>query len=65
MRWFLSADFFACAACGGDPSSPLTKGVLAGVLFLLGVVVFVLSGIATTAWFWSRRAAGKASVNVR
>lgn len=56
MNIFLSASLFACAACGGDPASPLTKGVLAGVLFLLGVIVFVLLGIATTVWSWSRRA---------
>lgn len=47
---------FACSACGGDPTSPLTRGVLMGVLFLLGVIVFVLSGIAYTAWTWARRA---------
>lgn len=27
-----------------------------GVLFLLGTVIFVLSGIAYTAWTWARRA---------
>ena len=27
-----------------------------GVLFLLGTILFVLSGVAYTAWIWARRA---------
>ena len=52
----LPALSFACAVCGGDSSSLLTRGTLMGVLFLLGTVIFILFGIAYTAWTWSRRA---------
>lgn len=46
----------ACSVCFGDPNSYLAKGALAGVFLLLGVVVFVLAGIAVTALTWARRA---------
>lgn len=36
----------ACSVCYGDPSSLLSKGALAGVLFMIGVVVFVLACFA-------------------
>lgn len=45
----------ACAVCFGDPNSPMAKGAAAGVLFLAGVISFVLLGIAGTAIFWVRR----------
>lgn len=45
----------ACAVCFGDPNSPMAKGAAAGVLFLAGVISFVLLGIAGTAVFWVRR----------
>ena len=48
--------FLACSVCFGDPASPMSKGVLAGVYFLMVVVVFVLSSIAFLAFRWSRRA---------
>ena len=56
MNQFFASAVFGCAACGGDPSSLLSQGVVAGVLFLLGVVVFVLGAILLTAFSWSRRA---------
>jgi hypothetical protein len=46
----------ACPVCFGDPSSPMTRSAMWGVLFLLGVVVCVLAGIASVAVVWSRRA---------
>jgi len=46
---------FACAVCFGDPESPLTKGALMGVYVLVGVVGFVLAGIAATGVFWIQR----------
>lgn len=46
----------ACSVCFGDPSSNLTKGALAGVFFLLVLVVGVLGGIAATGIVWARRA---------
>ena len=42
----------ACAVCYGDPDSPMAKGVVAGVLTLVGVIGFVLVGIAGTGLFW-------------
>lgn len=45
----------ACAVCFGDPDSPLTKGALMGVYVLVGVVGFVLAGIAATGVFWVQR----------
>ena len=45
----------ACAVCFGDPESPLTKGALMGVYVLVGVVGFVLVGIAGTGAFWIHR----------
>ena len=47
----------ACSVCYGDPSSPMTKGVQAGVLVLLGVVGGVLMLVASLLLFWVRRAA--------
>ncbi len=46
----------ACAVCFGNPASPLSKGAVAGALFLLGVVLVVLLGILVTAFVWARRA---------
>jgi len=50
-----SCPAFACAVCFGDPESPLTKGALMGVYVLVGVVGFVLAGIAGTGAFWIQR----------
>jgi len=47
----------ACSVCFGDPNSPMTHGVQAGVLVLLGVVGVVLTGLASLLLFWMRRAA--------
>ncbi len=45
----------ACAVCFGDPDSAMAKGVVAGVLTLVGVVGFVLVGIACTGLSWIQR----------
>ena len=42
---FLNAAAFACAVCFGNSESDQTKGVMAGVILLLGVITFVLGGI--------------------
>jgi len=47
---------FACSVCFGDPNSLSSKAVLAAVLFMAGVIVFVLGVIAYHALVWSRRA---------
>jgi len=52
MKFFM----LACSICFGNPASALAKGASAGALFLLGVVGFVLGGIATVIVVWSRRA---------
>lgn len=46
----------ACAVCFGDPNSPMSQGARAGVWFLLGVVLVVLSAIVGMILFWARRA---------
>lgn len=45
----------ACATCFGDPESPMSKGVVAGVYVLIGIVGFVLAGVACTGVFWMHR----------
>jgi hypothetical protein len=51
-----AGDLLACAVCFGDPDSHLTLGALAGVAFLLGVLLAVLGGIFAVIIFWMRRA---------
>ncbi len=46
----------ACSVCFGNPVSPLTKGALAGVFFLMAVIGVVLGAIVAIAWVWARRA---------
>ncbi len=54
----LAQPALACSVCfGGDPSSSMNQGVQAGMLVLLGVVVVVLTGLASLLLFWMRRAA--------
>ena len=48
--------FTLCSVCFTDPKSPMSHGAVMGILFLLGVVAFVLGGIAATAIVWARRA---------
>lgn len=52
----LVKELSACAVCFGDPKSPLTLGAKAGVLFLIGVVGFVLASFGAVVLFWMRRA---------
>jgi len=48
---------WACAACFGKSDSGLAKGMNWGILSLLAVVVFVLSGFAAFFIYLARRAA--------
>lgn len=50
-----SQPLWACAVCFGDPHSSSSKALKAAVLFLLGVVVFVLGGIASVILAWTLR----------
>ena len=55
---FSPSPVFACAACAGGPTTgPLTHGMNAGIFTLLGVVVLMLSSIATFFVFLIRREA--------
>lgn len=45
----------ACAVCFGNKDSLQTKGTMAGVLFLLIVIVAVLAGFAVTFIRWGLR----------
>lgn len=47
---------FACAVCFGDPDSEMVHGAKAGVLFLAGLVYFVLMLFASVVVFWMVRA---------
>ena len=45
----------ACAVCFGNKDSLQTKGTMAGVLFLLIVIMSVLAGFAVTFIRWGLR----------
>ena len=46
---------FACSVCYGAPDEPAVKAAQAGILFLLGVIGFVLSGFAVFMYNLSRK----------
>lgn len=52
----VNSPLFACAVCFGDPKSPLTHAALAGVLFMMAMILGVLGSIAGVTFFWIRRA---------
>ena len=52
---FTGAPAAACSTCFGDPESSMVKGALMGVYVLVGIVSFVLAGIAGTSLFWLHR----------
>jgi len=45
----------ACSTCYGDPDSAMAKGAVMGVYVMIGVVSFVLAGIAGTSLYWMQR----------
>jgi hypothetical protein len=57
-RLFLVGLFFngllGCSVCYGSPDEPAVKAAQAGILFLLGVITFVLSGFALFMYNLSR-----------
>ena len=60
MRFVLISILFinnllACSVCYGSPDEPAVKAAQAGILFLLGVVGFVLSGFAIFMYNLSRK----------
>ena len=48
-------NLFACSVCYGSPDEPAVKAAQAGILFLLGVVGFVLSGFGLFMYNLSRK----------
>jgi hypothetical protein len=54
---FSPAPLFACATCYGRSDSPLAHGINWGIFTLLGVVVLMLSSIATFFFVLIRREA--------
>lgn len=52
-----AADAMACAVCtAGDSDSPWVEASNKSILLMIGVVAFVLTGIASIAGFWFVRA---------
>jgi hypothetical protein len=45
----------ACSVCFGDPNSPETKGILAGVIFLMGILGIVLGSVGAAIYKWNKR----------
>ena len=46
LSTFLPGVLFSCAVCYGNPDEPAVKAAQMGIVFLLGVVLFVLSCFA-------------------
>jgi hypothetical protein len=55
----------ACAACYGEPDSPMTRGLTWAILALCGVVGVVLSGVAVFFVHVGRRSAAISRVEGR
>lgn len=48
--WLLPRVAVACATCYGDPEAPMTQGLNAAILFLVGVIGLVQVGIVKVVW---------------
>tara|TARA_Y100001970_G_C13649284_1_gene562756 strand:- start:346 stop:555 length:210 start_codon:yes stop_codon:yes gene_type:complete len=46
LIFYLINTLSACAVCYGAPDDPITLGMNKAILFLLGVIVFVLSCVS-------------------
>jgi hypothetical protein len=60
VRFILISIYFlnslcACSVCYGSPDEPAVKAAQAGILFLLGVISFVLSCFALFMYNLSRK----------
>lgn len=51
----MAGDAVACATCFGNPDSNMSKGVVWGVIVLVGIVGFVLASVAGVGLFWLQR----------
>lgn len=56
VAMLLNDSMLGCAVCFGDSESNMSRGVTAGVAVLVGVVGFVMAGVAGTGLFWIQRA---------
>jgi len=45
----------ACAVCYGNPDSPLSKGMTAGIWVMLGCIGLMLAGFAGVFLYWMYR----------
>ncbi len=50
-----TASVQACSVCFGDPDSPMSKGVVAGVFVLFSIISSVMVTIVGTGLFWMHR----------
>lgn len=48
-------DAHACSVCFGNPDSPMTKSMVAGIWVLLGCIGTLLAGFATMFGYWIYR----------
>ena len=55
----------ACPVCFGDPNSAMGKGTSNGVLFMIGIVVFVQLGFVALFWTFRKRMKAVASDELR
>ena len=63
MRFILIAilflnSLFACSVCYGAPDEPAVKAAQVGIIFLLGVITFVLSCFAIFMYNLSKKSTG-------
>jgi len=50
-----AGDVSACAVCYGDPESPMTKAMVAGVWVLLGCIGTLLMSFGGLFFYWMQR----------
>ncbi len=51
-----ASPLWGCPVCYGDPSSPLTRSVKGGILFLAVVIIGLLAAILGIALSWAKKA---------
>lgn len=52
---FWANDALACSVCFGNPESPMTKSMVAGIWLMLGVIGSLLVGFAVLFLYWTYR----------
>ena len=51
----VAADADACSVCFGNPESPMTKSMVAGIWVMLAFIGTLLAGFATLFGYWIYR----------